>query len=339
MAVTVRRLEFLTTAQAVIETLFDVFYDPFSIQEICKSVGADQEESSVWIFDSESSLWMQMTSNKTLNLISNFFLTDSRDLIIRIQSHSSPPNQSAEATKSKYVEIPTNEIEPFSQERIEDDYNPNLVQIHVENQNYKIRLNWFMLLQFVKFQLSSGFSPYNVEVSAYIESISENIKITLTKSIWQKYLLRHHAGCEEYMIFLTDILGNIIAVESSLKDLHSNTDLWFRLKVFHRDLCSFSQHQDKFLTSNDMFMSDYYFSDEERLYLYNFPTSNGLSVRDVFAHNMQHIVNSRGEYEICASHDFAPLLVTLFKLKKGYENEKVFQSYYKQFHKQRAKGK
>lgn len=335
MSIIVDSIEFQESRCNELEVLRNLSIEQLSIEELCRCVGASREVSSVWLFDSETSLWMRITNDKILACICNFFLVNDKNLVFRVQSHNSSPNQTPEIIQRKATDAPSNGIEPFSQENIEDFEDTDLVQIFIEGENFKLRFSWSLLLQYIKSQLSAGYSPYNIEVSAFVESVGEDIKITLTKYIWQSFLLRKHAGSIEYMKFLTDVLGNIIAVDSSLKELHNNTDLCSRIKVFHRDLCSFTQHQENFLTTHEMFMSEYYFSDEEREYLYNFPTSNGLSVKEVFNENVQNIVRSRGEFEICASHDVAPLLVTFFKLRKGYENEKAFQTYYKQFHKKR----
>lgn len=337
MTITVDTIQFQQSSCDELEVFMNVPIEQFSLEEICKIVGVSYEGSSVWLFDSETLLWIRIISDKLLHCVCNLFLVDGKKLVLRVQSYSSSPNQTSETIQRRISEAPSNSVEPFSQEKIEDLNDSDLVQIIIQGENLKLIFKWSLLLDYIKSQLSCGFSPYNVEVSAFVEAIDEEFKFTLTKNIWQTFLLRKHAGSYEYTKFLTDVLGNILALESSLKELHANTDLLSRIKVFHHDLCSFRQHEEKFITTHEMFMSEYYFSDEEREYLHNFPTSNGLSVREVFAQSIQNIMSSRQEFELCASHDIAPLVSTFFKLRKGYECEKGFQSYYKQFHKKQQK--
>jgi hypothetical protein len=104
-----------------------------------------------------------------------------------------------------------------------------------------------------------------------------------------------------------------------------------RIKSFHHDLCAFANNQMNFLTGHDMFLSDYYFTDQDRDYIYNFPTSNGLTVRETFFANIQKAIDNRGDYGICASHDVAPLIANCFQIRKDYEKEKSFQTYYRKF--------
>lgn len=334
MPITIAYLEFQQAAIHVPEVFKDISFDTFTIHDISACVGAIPGNSSLWLFDGEAAQWMQITSNKTLIALCNCFLSDGRDLVMRVQSFQSSANKNTklEDIRNKCADMSPTAIDPFSQEKIEDDA-INLIQIPV----CVVRLDGLWLLQFIKSQLAVGQSIYCIEVAVFVESIGEDFKLILTKTIWQQYLLQKHASREVYRKFLIDILGTILALDSSLKDLQGSGDLWQRIKVFHHDLCLFSKYQDNFLTSHDMFMSDYYFSDEERELLFNFPTASGLTVKEVFALNMQHIIKTRGAYEVCASHDIAPLLVTFFKIKKSYEHEKSFQAYHKVFHKQRGK--
>ena len=108
-----------------------------------------------------------------------------------------------------------------------------------------------------------------------------------------------------------------------LKKLHDNTDLWTRVKIYHRDLKTFSSNVAACTrlsnTHQPLCMSECYFSDDERQFLLGFPTL--LSV-------------SEGVLDgICTSHDLAPIIENAFGLRKGYELNPEFRRAFKQFQK------
>ena len=85
-----------------------------------------------------------------------------------------------------------------------------------------------------------------------------------------------------FLDFMATSSGNVTILERNLLELHENSILWNKVKVFHNDLKTFGRSADAQirLDSDPMafcFMSSIYFTDSELEYLHNFPTSSGLS--------------------------------------------------------------
>ena len=122
---------------------------------------------------------------------------------------------------------------------------------------------------------------------------------------------------------------------NALKTLHSNTHLWLRVKMYHHDLKHFSSDPaatERLLnTHQPFFMSDCYFSEDDRNFLLHFPTTMGLPLREF----LDEMRNAKGGESgvICSSHDLAPIIEKVFGLRKGYEVEKRFQEEWKIFRK------
>lgn len=130
-------------------------------------------------------------------------------------------------------------------------------------------------------------------------------------------------------------MENFTKRDKNLKALHDNKDLWMRLKMYHHDLKSFSSSEfarNRLLnTHHALFMSDCYFSDEERKYLLEFPTSSGLPLH-AFLHE---VLEGKRDHELCTSHDLAPPIENVFGIRKGYEKEKLFGDTLKKFNKRK----
>jgi hypothetical protein len=160
----------------------------------------------------------------------------------------------------------------------------------------------------------------------------------LTASIWQRYLLRNHDGYEDFLELHCMLMDRIIRRDKDLKTLHGNTHLWLRVKMYHHDLKHFSSDpaatERLSNTHLPFFMSDCYFSEDERRFLLSFPTSTGLPLGELF-HEIQRAKSGHtGEASmLCSSHDLAPIIEKVFGIRKGYDVEKLFIGEWKKFRK------
>ena len=202
-------------------------------------------------------------------------------------------------------------------------------------------LFWRNLLLYIKAQLANEVPVFEITVESSFMDNGEELGLSacLTASIWQCYLLRNHEGYEDFLELHCMLMDRIICRDEDLKTLHANTHLWLRVKMYHHDLKHFSSDptatERLSNTHQPFFMSDCYFSDDERYFLLNFPTSTGLPLRELFD-EMQRakIVSYSGESSIfCSSHDLAPIIEKVFGIRKGYDNEKLFIGEWKKFRK------
>lgn len=124
-----------------------------------------------------------------------------------------------------------------------------------------------------------------------------------------------------------------------LKKLHSNDELFYRIKIFVNDLyLIFSDSEDarSRLEKDAMakfFFSNVYFNDKDIEYLLDFRTASGLSVSELLN------VELSNKHQICSSHELAPLLQEIFGIQKGFQKEKDFKEYLKKFEKNWKKSK
>ena len=121
--------------------------------------------------------------------------------------------------------------------------------------------------------------------------------------------------------------------KNDLKTLHGNPELWLRVKMYHHDLKHFSSDPAAARrlsnTHQPLFMSDCYFSEDERGFLLQFCTATGTPLREIF----DEMNKSSGSSVVCSSHDLAPIIERVFGIRKGYELEKQFIGGRKRFRK------
>ena len=132
-----------------------------------------------------------------------------------------------------------------------------------------------------------------------------------------------------------------MSYESELRRLHANTTLLAKLKIFINDFTTFgsSESAQRRLHEEPMakfFFSKVYFNEDEIERLLGFPTQSGLSVSNILQAMLSSNTNSvepggSHKYELCASHDLAPLLLRVYGIQKGFAQEKSFKSALKKF--------
>ena len=125
--------------------------------------------------------------------------------------------------------------------------------------------------------------------------------------------------------------------KNELQMLHADTTLLTKIKIFINDLMTFgnSESAQARLHKDPMakfFFSKIYFNEDEIERLLDFPTSEGPSVFKTLEAMMSCKTRSR-DYELCASHDLAPLLQQAYGIQKRFTEEKVFKLALKKFEK------
>jgi hypothetical protein len=117
-----------------------------------------------------------------------------------------------------------------------------------------------------------------------------------------------------------------------LKKLHSNDELFYRIKIFVNDLLTFSSSEvaRSRLEKDPMakfFFSNVYFNKKDSEYLLNFPTASGITISELLNEKLSN------KHQVCSSHELAPLLQETFGIQKGFQKEKDFKEVLKKFEK------
>ena len=290
---------------------------------------------SCYLYDDETSVWIRIPSDRILRNVLDF---NSKTFIVKFQEKS--PNTSAASTPDKTSEPLSDgsrRIELFTSDNIEDLDPKELVYLPKDGSSgfELVLIHSSHLYGRLKTKLYEGIHPYAIEVT-----IDNDTKVTLSKRIWTQFLVRgKHHTVDKYLDLMATLLGNLGALEEKMKELHANDDLWGRVKIFHYDLMNFSgkesSQQRLNLYYSDYFMSSVYFSEEERQYLLDFPTSSGLCVKDILMIAFSDKGKEAGV--LCTSHDIAPVVASVFGIRKAYEKKKKFQNALNSFEKVLAK--
>jgi hypothetical protein len=302
----------------------------------------DHDVKRSWILCAKTGCWVRTPTDGHLSTMIRFTLENGQSSVdIRLQNNPNSPNNSPHGTPTSLPKInvvPVNDMEP---ELISTFKESDFVVIPSDSPGGgKLSICWRNLLLHIKAQLANGVNVFEITVeSSWINNGEEvALFVCLSSSIWQFYLLRNHSGYEEFLELHCMLMDRIICRDKDLKTLHSNTHLWLRVKFYHHDLKHFSS--DPIAagrlsnTHQPFFMSDCYFSEDERYFLLNFPTSTGLPLRELFDEMQRAKGGITGESSIlCSSHDLAPIIERAFGIRKGYEKETQFIGGWKKFRK------
>jgi hypothetical protein len=128
----------------------------------------------------------------------------------------------------------------------------------------------------------------------------------------------------------------------ALHELHSSGGrLWDRIRFFAADLMSMSTNAEAAMRLESdheaqYYLSNTYFTQEERDKILAFPAQCGLLFEDMLAalykKKVASLATGRSQsYGICSSHDVAPLFMEVFGIHKNFHKEKAFQKEYKAF--------
>lgn len=114
-----------------------------------------------------------------------------------------------------------------------------------------------------------------------------------------------------------------------------NEELMNRLKFFLYDLNNFNTKKiknrilDNLSIRNPQYMfPTYYFTEDEIYFLLNYKSSENITYKQAF----DNMINSKNNvYEVCTSHDIAPLIYNFFKIPKNFNRSKQFNKLYKDY--------
>ncbi|KAJ3047809.1 hypothetical protein HK097_011150 [Rhizophlyctis rosea] len=146
-----------------------------------------------------------------------------------------------------------------------------------------------------------------------------------------------------------DMCSNLKKYSDALKDFHKSP-LWMKVKLYLSDLLRFGSDQDaRNRLETDFtakfYLTNVYFTTDEVNFLLSFPSGSGLTFEQVLEvlmkdkMNQSRAGNSR-DFDLCTSHDLAPVVRDVFGIRKGFEEEKIFISASKAFQKEwKAKAK
>jgi hypothetical protein len=195
-------------------------------------------------------------------------------------------------------------------------------------------------IEFIRGQVSDGSTLFEIRMKAF-DHHNMSIVIHLTKPIWLKYLLRGQAASDALLDLFLTMMGNHLDYEQKLKLLHTDSVLWPRIKIFINDLMKFGNNEQAQQRleiaqsqSEEYMFAEPYFNKEQAQRLLSFPTPRGLSVRELLRVLMKKKITSAGstsDFGLCTSHDLAPVLQTVFGVRKGFDKEKIFQIAQKEF--------
>ncbi|KAI9136807.1 hypothetical protein BKA69DRAFT_1178627 [Paraphysoderma sedebokerense] len=264
-------------------------------------------------------------------------------LLFRRMGQPSPntlPLRSPSITENDPVSLPKsierlmlskpNSEDPFT--LVKDD----MIAITDEVNTLSVQRNY--LLDVVKSKIAQGVPLDQVTLRV------DNTTIVLNNDVWISCLLRHNKYASQFLSLLISMCANMSSYKDRLKELHANTNLWNRLKVFVCDLQSFGNNEDsrnrlEKYPDAKLYMSSVYFNQEEIKVLSDFPSGTGLTLEQTFQVMMTEKMQApeKGvsrDYELCTSHDLAPVFSTIFDIRKGYREEKIFKKFLKGFTKQ-----
>jgi hypothetical protein len=308
-----------------------------------------------FIQGNDASLWIRVPNDRHLSNMLRFLLDSGhRNAHLRLLREGKSPKESPPITSSKVrTGTAANEFEPFSERCISSFSECDIIAIPSstsESKGSAILTSWRNLLAYIKSELAKGVQVYDISVTAASSDGDLQLCAQLDSLIWQRYLLKDHDGYEEYLALHSMLLSNIIYRERNVKNLQEKKkDLWLRLKFYHHDLMVYSSDSTAESrlsnTHQPFFMSECYFSDEERQLLLSFPISTGLPLNDVFT-ELQNTKIGMGMSAaaaatapaavLCSSHDLAPIIEKVFDIRKGYEKEKAFVAALKAFNKRKS---
>ena len=296
-----------------------------------------------WIHHPQSNTWISFPNNIILNSLIKAFLLEEKTNILTIicrlkdDSPNSTPLKSDDSISTvsdniSFLSIKDytilNDIEPFTQEKIEDLNFLDLVKLPLKNYtNCLILISAEAIIDYIKNELSKGTTFFEIKLDIKLKN-NKYETLIFTIDIWTKYLIRKNI----LLNFFANIFSNSLSFGKELENLKSNLNLIFRLKIFIHDLLKLNDESIDRLSFYSLnypkyYFSRFYFTENEIKLLLNFPTSTGLTCIDLI-----NIVSlNTGNNEICSSHDIAPILYKIFDIKKNFDKDKDFIKNMKKF--------
>ncbi|KAJ3156964.1 hypothetical protein HDU89_002372 [Geranomyces variabilis] len=266
-----------------------------------------------------------------------------------------PRGKPSPNTKGGSPDQPANTINPFTQEEVKD-----LEQeVTISEGQVTIRVKGEYLLGFVKSKLAAGKSMNEIEIAA------DDVTVKLTTDVWVTCLLRSNqcqyrasrvatrqaqgwylhkfVDAPDLLALVIDMCSAMNAYADRLKQLHREPDLFSRIKILVNDVLTYgkdpeAQERLESEPGATLYMSSVYFTRDEADRLLSFPGGTGLTLKQtlevMMASKMSAAQSGQSrDFQICTSHDIAPVLVDHFGIRKGFQEERLFGAALKTFKK------
>lgn len=288
----------------------------------------------------KNAIWGTVADDEILRFLVRVWASKSTSFCVIFRSIDQPsPNsiQVGEMTQTfvkMTISDALNQIEPFTQEKVEKLHDGDAVII--ANETVKLCVSGENLFEYIKVEQSKGIAPTDIELTV------DDVKIRLDDNVWVTCLTRANKckplelilDRKDFVLILSNTSRNLIIYQKELNKLHTvKSDLWNRLKVFVNDLVKFGDNENakKRLETNTSlyYLSTDYFTEHESSYILSFPSATGLSLKQLLEVKFKESVDQ----EICSSHDIAPVFQTVFNIRKGFQNEKIFNTFKAAFEK------
>ncbi|KAJ3180717.1 hypothetical protein HDU87_001830 [Geranomyces variabilis] len=243
------------------------------------------------------------------------------------------PSELCSAIAALNIAQPQNPIDPFSPEKVGD----LEAGVTISDGRTTLQVEGEYLLGYVKSQVAAGKSLKKIVISAGEKSVK------LTTEVWVTCLLRGNKYTPELLTLFIDMCSAMKTYANMLKSLHQNSGFYNRLKIFVNDLLIFekdpqAQERLEFEPGATLYMSSVYFTAQEITYLLQFPSGTGLTLQQTLEVTMSDKMTAAQsgrsrDFQVCTSHDLAPVICDHFVIRKGFQEEKGFTTAFKAFKK------
>ncbi|KAJ3009871.1 hypothetical protein HKX48_007718, partial [Thoreauomyces humboldtii] len=136
----------------------------------------------------------------------------------------------------------------------------------------------------------------------------------------------------ELLTLLIDMCSAMKTYANMLKSLQQNSCFYHRLKIFVNDLLIFgkdleAQERLEFEPVATLYVSSVYFTAQEIIYLLKFPSGTGLTLQQTLEVTLSDKTTAAQsgrsrDFQVCTSHDLAPVIHSLQSFQKGLEEER-----------------
>jgi hypothetical protein len=275
------------------------------------------EELFCWIMCSEQDIWIKCSNDTSFTYLISALSYENNSSIIEVLF--SDTNESPNLSKRNSFDMSSviNKDEPFTRDELTEYDTKDLILIpskRKKGQHYAFF--WENIIYHVKSQLNKGEDFFEISYQLNNESIVFN------RDIWENILVRRNEHSTDFLSFFTDTFYRTSIYHKKLEEINSNEDIFERLKIFLYDFRTFPDYigdrLDKLSeTFPQYYLSTYYFTEEEIEYILNFPTSNGLVLKDC----LDFLIEEKSSDGVmCSSHDVFPIFVKVFSLRKGFDS-------------------
>lgn len=261
------------------------------------------------------------------------------------------PETVATAIAALQIAKPVNHIDPLSLEAVDKLGEDKIV---LRDGDVVLAIDVEMLMNFVKSRCADGTALNEIVLT------TEHGTVQLSTRVWVTSLLRNNRckrirlsfpavdynnrhnsiDSSEFLSLFIDMASHLQKHAEALKKLHTSP-LFTKIKLFLKDLMTFGSDEDarqrlESDLSTQFYLSSAYFTPQDVQTLMDFPTGSGLTFKDTLEVLMKDKMDQTRsgvlrDYNLCTSHDLAPLIREVFGVRKGFQEEKGFVTAHKTF--------